>query len=127
MVVFFCEQMTAYEMRISDWSSDVCSSDLVKGRCLTLEVFDVVVGREGNVYRALLIGLGADQLVLAAGDETARADLDRHALALAAFERLALALALEIHEDEVDLPRLLRGLGGGDALLAPGARAETLV
>src|SRR3546814_19899606 len=25
--------MTAYEMRISDWSSDVCSSDLV-GRCL---------------------------------------------------------------------------------------------
>src|SRR3546814_8117194 len=25
---FFCKQMTAYEMRISDWSSDVCSSDL---------------------------------------------------------------------------------------------------
>src|SRR3546814_13401966 len=28
MVVFFCKQKTAYEMRISDWSSDVCSSDL---------------------------------------------------------------------------------------------------
>src|SRR3546814_462517 len=28
-VIFFCcKQMTAYEMRISDWSSDVCSSDL---------------------------------------------------------------------------------------------------
>src|SRR3546814_90344 len=26
---FFVEQKTAYEMRISDWSSDVCSSDLV--------------------------------------------------------------------------------------------------
>src|SRR3546814_6794471 len=26
--VFFCKQKTAYEMRISDWSSDVCSSDL---------------------------------------------------------------------------------------------------
>src|SRR3546814_2934118 len=26
---FFCKQKTAYEMRISDWSSDVCSSDLV--------------------------------------------------------------------------------------------------
>src|SRR3546814_7655270 len=25
---FFCKQKTAYEMRISDWSSDVCSSDL---------------------------------------------------------------------------------------------------
>src|SRR3546814_2709807 len=24
-----CKQKTAYEMRISDWSSDVCSSDLV--------------------------------------------------------------------------------------------------
>src|SRR3546814_10828178 len=28
MVVCFCKQKTAYEMRISDWSSDVCSSDL---------------------------------------------------------------------------------------------------
>src|SRR3546814_3683624 len=34
LVVFFCffffKQKTAYEMRISDWSSDVCSSDLIK-------------------------------------------------------------------------------------------------
>src|SRR3546814_2798725 len=29
--VFFCKQKTAYEMRISDWSSDVCSSDLTLG------------------------------------------------------------------------------------------------
>src|SRR3546814_5796504 len=27
-IVVFCKQKTAYEMRISDWSSDVCSSDL---------------------------------------------------------------------------------------------------
>src|SRR3546814_6680812 len=27
-VIFFFKQRTAYEMRISDWSSDVCSSDL---------------------------------------------------------------------------------------------------
>src|SRR3546814_16412620 len=36
--VFFFKQKTAYEMRISDWSSDVCSSDLDRadeadGRC----------------------------------------------------------------------------------------------
>src|SRR3546814_7576419 len=34
LVVFFFKQKTAYELRISDWSSDVCSSDLaiaVKG------------------------------------------------------------------------------------------------
>src|SRR3546814_11478478 len=29
-VFFFFKQKTAYEMRISDWSSDVCSSDLPK-------------------------------------------------------------------------------------------------
>src|SRR3546814_9550885 len=28
--VFFFKQKTAYEMRISDWSSDVCSSDLTR-------------------------------------------------------------------------------------------------
>src|SRR3546814_840037 len=30
---FFFKQKTAYEMRISDWSSDVCSSDLCLVRC----------------------------------------------------------------------------------------------
>src|SRR3546814_7449763 len=32
MFVFFFKQKTAYEMRISDWSSDVCSSDLAGHR-----------------------------------------------------------------------------------------------
>src|SRR3546814_6525445 len=31
MCIFFFKQKTAYEMRISDWSSDVCSSDLSGG------------------------------------------------------------------------------------------------
>src|SRR3546814_6267537 len=31
---FFFKQKTAYEMRISDWSSDVCSSDLAAWRRL---------------------------------------------------------------------------------------------
>src|SRR3546814_10910647 len=30
MCFFFFKQKTAYEMRISDWSSDVCSSDLIR-------------------------------------------------------------------------------------------------
>src|SRR3546814_474800 len=34
MSVFFFKQKTAYEMRISDWSSDVCSSDLIAKRVL---------------------------------------------------------------------------------------------
>src|SRR3546814_5968482 len=32
LLFFFFKQKTAYEMRISDWSSDVCSSDLNYGR-----------------------------------------------------------------------------------------------
>src|SRR3546814_6870188 len=31
VTIFFFKQKTAYEMRISDWSSDVCSSDLDEG------------------------------------------------------------------------------------------------
>src|SRR3546814_3449661 len=31
---FFFKQKTAYEMRISDWSSDVCSSDLHNQRAI---------------------------------------------------------------------------------------------
>src|SRR3546814_3833539 len=33
LFVFFFKQKTAYEMRISDWSSDVCSSDLGSTGC----------------------------------------------------------------------------------------------
>src|SRR3546814_3632666 len=36
--VFFFKQKTAYEMRISDWSSDVCSSDLGMTKVLPLQV-----------------------------------------------------------------------------------------
>src|SRR3546814_5631929 len=32
IILFFFKQKTAYEMRISDWSSDVCSSDLFRRR-----------------------------------------------------------------------------------------------
>src|SRR3546814_1566285 len=32
MLFYFFKQKTAYEMRISDWSSDVCSSDLANIR-----------------------------------------------------------------------------------------------
>src|SRR3546814_2085989 len=35
---FFFKQKTAYEMRISDWSSDVCSSDLLIGIFVLLAI-----------------------------------------------------------------------------------------
>src|SRR3546814_19059418 len=41
-VVFFFKQKTAYEVRISDWSSDVCSSDLSVADDGTVKVEKVV-------------------------------------------------------------------------------------
>src|SRR3546814_11141696 len=50
-LVFFFKQKTAYEMRISDWSSDVCSSDLrLKIAHPRLEALGtVVVHGEGEI------------------------------------------------------------------------------
>src|SRR3546814_9159664 len=38
-IVFFFKPKTAYEMRISDWSSDVCSSDLLKWKVAPQDAF----------------------------------------------------------------------------------------
>src|SRR3546814_4436299 len=54
---FFFKQKTAYEMRISDWSSDVCSSDLAGERArtageLAIYVFYVAVATFSIVLAA---------------------------------------------------------------------------
>src|SRR3546814_15649113 len=47
MCCFFFKQKTAYEMRISDWSSDVCSSDLVELVSNIVQIlFGLRLGRE---------------------------------------------------------------------------------
>src|SRR3546814_7862209 len=56
---FFFKQKTAYEMRISDWSSDVCSSDLTlrtknSGGPVSSHY---LVGADGHIYQ-----LVSDQL-----------------------------------------------------------------
>src|SRR3546814_5081367 len=50
---FFFKQKTAYEMRISDWSSDVCSSDLAwKGYLFYLmSALNKLPNYEGLVFR----------------------------------------------------------------------------
>src|SRR3546814_10208544 len=60
MVLFF-KQKTAYEMRISDWSSDVCSSDLERGE-LVLENHLAVVEQPPDQGRLAVVDA-------AAGDE----------------------------------------------------------
>src|SRR3546814_317705 len=58
---FFFKQKTAYEMRISDWSSDVCSSDLPEIKHGTIKILftpDEEIGR--GVDKVDLAKLGAD-------------------------------------------------------------------
>src|SRR3546814_16508467 len=69
MFVFF-KQKTAYEMRISDWSSDVCSSDLQEARpqlrLPRAELLDVEQFRDDGAARyrfagnAVMVGIRRD-------------------------------------------------------------------
>src|SRR3546814_9556195 len=90
MFFFFFKQKTAYEMRISDWSSDVCSSDL-KG----------LVDRERSgrafAYRPVLsreerAALRMGEVLATAGDHSAA--LSRFVEALPERERAQLRDAL---------------------------------
>src|SRR3546814_10475128 len=67
--LFVFKQKTAYEMRISDWSSDVCSSDLVAACAMPLVRIVPVVRADtkfqpvyvGDVARALVAALAAPE------------------------------------------------------------------
>src|SRR3546814_5864758 len=60
--LFFFKLKTAYEMRISDWSSDVCSSDLRPGQSLAVAFSQedrsraLVVQRYATMHQAAQIG-----------------------------------------------------------------------
>src|SRR3546814_1814777 len=69
MIVVFFKQKTAYELRISDWSSDVCSSDLGLGD----EFIDVL-----ETLRKL--GLDSKELLQVKGVEVAPRDVVAAAL-----------------------------------------------
>src|SRR3546814_15588757 len=67
MCVFFLKQKTAYEMRISDWSSDVCSSDLlsasVPSRSKAIRAFMPIAPRWRLGNRACRARLLGDRLL----------------------------------------------------------------
>src|SRR3546814_10608600 len=65
---FFCKQKTAYELRISDWSSDVCSSDLGKSVDVVGErVLAALAAGVGQVLAVARLGRPALVLVVAMG------------------------------------------------------------
>src|SRR3546814_6899192 len=87
---FFFKQKTAYDMRISDWSSDVCSSDLIPDR---------------DAERPRLV----DEIVLDAGarenDQTGRHRIDQPLIAL---ERRRFLVAIPVRaESDLRHPALV--------------------
>src|SRR3546814_10451018 len=56
VLVFFFKQKTAYEMRISDWSSDVCSSDLIVDGVIRVLDNPPPPNEAGRPYRLYNIG-----------------------------------------------------------------------
>src|SRR3546814_4103324 len=50
-LLFFFKQKTAYEMRISAWSSDVCSSDLALAAIMLVGILAVLLGMAGVAVR----------------------------------------------------------------------------
>src|SRR3546814_3965299 len=71
LLFFFFKQKTAYEMRISDWSSDVCSSDLNPNVRVTVEGhadergtrdYNLALGeRRANAAKNYLVSLGVPE------------------------------------------------------------------
>src|SRR3546814_1058553 len=93
--VVFYKQKTAYEMRISDWSSDVCSSDLFAARQHPLGggvQVGAELGERGHfpVLGQLALdrpGRGLHRLDLSRGSHPADADADVHRRADALEDR----------------------------------------
>src|SRR3546814_10491864 len=76
MLFFFFKQKTAYEMRISDWSSDVCSSDLRLRASITGQTAQIAVDLAANkdLTKALLAEAGLPVprgIVVRSADEAA--------------------------------------------------------
>src|SRR3546814_16434633 len=61
---FFFKQKTAYEMRISDWSSDVCSSDLLEADRATVLIYIFV--HSGALLRVIAPLLPFDYMAVIA-------------------------------------------------------------
>src|SRR3546814_7551425 len=105
LIYFFFKQKTAYEMRISDWSSDVCSSDLRVDPPVDRVRLDVL----GTVHLGgpdQVGGLtGPDQYVgdRPAGDVRATVDHQREPLTGTVVIAVGGAVAVELRDIEVAL------------------------
>src|SRR3546814_11890667 len=117
LVVFF-KQKTAYDVRISDWSADVCSADLrgqtvVYADRFTPEAEKQRAEREGGEARAVPF-LKRFTVFNVAQCEGLRDDLASDPAPLPERELVPLA------EEVIDASRVVFRIGGDTAFYAPG-------
>src|SRR3546814_9160017 len=93
--LFFFKQKTAYEMRISDWSSDVCSSDLAPQH---LKQDRAAALRRHRLHLRVEVRLGRDGPVVRGDDH------------IAAAQALGARIGRSVDGGDHDAPRI-----GGDA------------
>src|SRR3546814_1015249 len=134
---FFFKQKTAYEMRISDWSSDVCSSDLVHAPRLEIAAVrtarNLAIGALSGQPDFEVIGLARrESHVARAQPHPAIGQVQRLQDRLGGA-RLALQLGIRIlgadDRDEFDLPELVLSetaarVGPGGASFGPDAGSD---
>src|SRR3546814_14304994 len=125
LYIFFCffKQNTAYEMRISDWSSDVCSSDLTEQAMLSdpasaadqlaqIRALGVAVAIDdfGTGYSSLslLARLPIDYLKIDSGFTRTIDGSDRDRIVVRAIVDLARALGLLVVAEGIEDGRQLR-------------------
>src|SRR3546814_6820830 len=94
MFFFFFKQQTAYDMRISDWSSDVCSSDLIKIETLGGDqIRNLVAFPEAGGARvlqgkeSLAVDLGTDEGLAIVHEVVKKADVVLQCFRAGAAER----------------------------------------
>src|SRR3546814_16253561 len=108
MSFFFFKQKTAYEMRSSDWSSDVCSSDLEH-----VHADELVQIREIDAHQRIEIEIAEHRRVV---DQIIDAPERRDSLL---GERLGRSLARHIDLGEQRLANRVADPGGAPAAMRP--------
>src|SRR3546814_15118798 len=112
MFFFFFKQKTAYEMRISDWSSDVCSSDLLFDRDKTSSARTDVEYSDMATFLAPA-AYAASKSLAAQGLSAKRSHLSELLAALLGYRTLAALTAADLdpglnyHFDYADVTVLL--------------------
>src|SRR3546814_4293156 len=92
---FFFKQKTAYEMRISDWSSDVCSSDLHAALVIPAEIGAGRSLASQQLVRPQRNGLAGFRDVIG---NICRADMIRHAVRIFVVEGIKAALGPQLRD-----------------------------